>query len=139
MPHNPVSDIQSILSSLVAEFALPDRLHDGQVELVTVSRREMQSLNHHYRSIDQPTDVLSFPLYRVEDLEIVHLAPSDVPLLLGTLVLCPPVIKLRAKEDDRSYTDQHTWSIRHGLLHLLGFDHPPDEERWQVGNVGPTR
>ena len=56
--------------------------------------------------IDEPTDVLSFPIDGRDEL------PEGVPRQLGDVVVCPQVVG-----------EQWRWPLVHGLLHLLGYDH----------------
>lgn len=129
--------IQPLLSELVLEFELPQEIEQALVDLELVSKRKMRSINARYRSIDEPTDVLSFPLYTQTELKTT--TQPLVPILLGTLVLCPEMIEHHVKDSGRSVSEQLTWSIRHGLMHLLGFDHPPDDEHWFIGKDAASR
>ena len=81
--------------------------YDVIVEIKIVNMSEIQMLNQKYRKLNQPTDVLSFPLYKKIPLE------SLVPVLLGDIVICPEMI-----EDDNFLK-----MIEHSTLHLLGFHH----------------
>jgi probable rRNA maturation factor len=78
----------------------------GEVGIAFVAADEMQALKREHLGIDEPTDVLSFPIDGLEPL------PAGEPRALGDVVLCPDVVG----EDWR-------WPLVHGLLHLLGHDH----------------
>jgi len=77
--------------------------------LVLVDKPEIQRLNKLYRKKDKPTDVLSFSGIEIDQ--------------LGELVICLPVAKAQAKENDHALLDEVTYLILHGILHLLGYDH----------------
>ena len=77
----------------------------------------IRSLNHRYRKKDEPTDVLAFPM--VEGTS----GASDVPELLGDVVISLPTAIRQAAEQDRPIIDEVTFLLAHGLLHLLGHDH----------------
>ena len=81
-------------------------VEDGELGLAFVGSEEMQVLKRDHLGIDEPTDVLSFPIDGREEV------PEGVPRALGDVVLCPQVVG----EDWR-------WPLTHGLLHLLGYDH----------------
>ena len=93
-------------------------IEDGDVGLSFVGPEEMRSLKHEHLGIDEPTDVLSFPIDARDEL------PSGVPRQLGDAVLCPQVVG-----------DEWRGPLVHGLLHLLGYDHGPEmegrEARWR--------
>ena len=72
----------------------------------------MRALKRDHLGIDEPTDVLSFPIDGREPL------PEGVPRALGDVVLCPQVVG-----------DEWRWPLTHGLLHLLGYDHGDAMER----------
>ena len=84
---------------------------DGELGLAFVEPAEMRALKREHLGIDEPTDVLSFPIDAREDL------PSGVPRTLGDVVICPQVVGERWREP-----------LVHGLLHLLGYDHGDEME-----------
>ncbi len=53
---------------------------------------------------------------------------SDMPTLLGDVVVCPSVAARNATEHGVSLEDEVALLVVHGLLHLLGMDHGEDEE-----------
>ena len=94
---------------------------DLSVDISLIGKEEMQQINNEYRSIDEPTDVLSFPLYNtLEDIR----ASSEPESLLGSLVICP--------EKADAYEETLPQLVHHGLLHLAGFDHETDVEEWKA-------
>jgi probable rRNA maturation factor len=81
-------------------------VHDGHVAVTLVGEQDIRRLNRRHRGIDQPTDVLAFP--------VDGAAPAAGPRELGDVVICTPVA-----EDLRE-------AVVHGVLHLCGFDHERD-------------
>jgi probable rRNA maturation factor len=88
---------------------------DGELGLVFVGLEEMRTLKREHLGIDEPTDVLSFPIDGRETL------PPNLPRQLGDAVLCPQVVG-----------EQWRASLVHGLLHLLGYDHGSEMEQREV-------
>ncbi len=89
---------------------------------------EIRRLNQHYRHSDQPTDVLAFASLEID-------APQsemwlDLPLYLGDIVVSVETAHRQAAEHDHDLRTELVWLAAHGLLHLLGWDHP-DSERLQ--------
>ena len=84
---------------------------DGELGIAFVGLEEMQGLKREHLRIDEPTDVLSFPIDGRDEL------PEGVPRALGDVVLCPQVVG-----------DDWKWPLTHGLLHLLGYDHGEEME-----------
>ena len=87
---------------------------------------EIRVLNHEYRNVDEPTDVLSFPLDINEN--------ENLPvLMLGDIVICPDEVSRLHTELDSQ--EAMCLMIAHSFLHLLGYDHDTQEkenEMWKV-------
>ena len=94
-------------------------VEDGELGLLFVAPEEMQALKREHLSVDEVTDVLSFPIDGRAEL------PEGVPRQLGDAVLCPQVVG-------------DTWRepLVHGLLHLLGYDHGDEMEAREVALRG---
>lgn len=90
--------------------------HDNAlVELNFVSKNQIRKINLKYRQIDKSTDVLSFP----------QVNPPNVKIkILGNIVISPEIVI--EKNEDLSDV------AKHGLLHLLGYDHESDGKGWSV-------
>jgi probable rRNA maturation factor len=84
----------------------------GELGVTLVGPDEMRALKREHLGLDEPTDVLSFPIDGRDEL------PSGMPRQLGDVVLCPKVIG-----------EEWRWPLVHGLLHLLGYDHGEAMER----------
>lgn len=83
---------------------------------------ESIELNHQYRDKNSPTNVLSFPNELPEIMmEIEEL--KDAAKHIGDLILCEPVVKKEAVEQNKSLTQHWAHLIIHGVLHLHGYDH----------------
>jgi probable rRNA maturation factor len=92
---------------------------EGDLGLVFEGPERMRALKREHLGIDEPTDVLSFPIDRRDEL------PPGVPRQLGDVVLCPQVVG----EDWRA-------PLVHGLLHLLGYEHGAEMERRERAHEG---
>jgi probable rRNA maturation factor len=84
---------------------------DGELGIAFVDPEEIRSLKREHLGLDEPTDVLSFPLDGREAL------PAGVPRALGDVVLCPQVVGADWRRP-----------LVHGLLHLLGYEHGEEME-----------
>ena len=82
---------------------------DSNITIRIVGKKESESLNYNYRNQKKPTDVLSFML-------------SENPLI-GDIVLCHPIIKNEAKNQNKKIRDHYAHLLIHGYLHLLGYSH----------------
>ncbi len=74
-----------------------------------VSRKKIQALNKKYRQIDQPTDVLSFPLW-----SSIKEIPKEGEVSLGDIVICP---------EETALDENLAKLVEHSLNHLIGIHH----------------
>jgi probable rRNA maturation factor len=84
---------------------------DGEVGISFAGPEEMRALKAEHLGIDEPTDVLSFPI------DARDVLPDGVPRQLGDVVVCPQVTG-----------DAWQGPLVHGVLHLLGYDHGSEME-----------
>ena len=99
------------MAELAQQVLGGEGIEAGEVGVAFVGPEEMRTLKANHLGIDEPTDVLSFPIDALDEL------PAGVPRQLGDAVVCPQV----AGEAWRR-------SLVHGLLHLLGHDHGAEME-----------
>ncbi|MDX2097330.1 MAG: rRNA maturation RNase YbeY [Leptolyngbyaceae cyanobacterium bins.59] len=92
---------------------------------------EIQALNAQYRQIEKPTDVLAFAALEVEGPPSIP-SEDSLPLYLGDIVVSVDTAKRQAQEQGHSLREELAWLSAHGLLHLLGWDHPDDESLEQM-------
>lgn len=85
---------------------------------------EIQVLNRAYRQLDKPTDVLAFAALETM---MPQLPESEDALYLGDIVISVDTAVAQARTQKHSLTRELAWLAAHGLLHLLGWDHPDDE------------
>jgi probable rRNA maturation factor len=103
-------------SALAREVLEAEGVKEGELGLAFVGLEEMRMLKREHLGIDEPTDVLSFPIDGRSRL------PEGVPRQLGDAVLCPQVVGDGWREP-----------LVHGVLHLLGYDHGAEmDEREKV-------
>jgi probable rRNA maturation factor len=85
----------------------------GTVSITFLSDDEMRALNHQALGRSGATDVIAF---RLED-------PQG---LVGDVYLCPQVATANAAAVDVPVEQEVLRLVIHGVLHVLGHDHPDD-------------
>jgi probable rRNA maturation factor len=100
------------VASLARAALAAEGVEEGDLGIAFVPAEEMRALKREHLGVDEPTDVLSFPIDARESL------PEGVPRQLGDVVICPEVVG-----------DAWRWPLVHGLLHLLGYEHGQEMER----------
>lgn len=99
--------------------------HHYELTLRLTDDAEIQTLNHQFRAKDMPTDVLAFAALEGESL---LLEEDDSPLYLGDIVVSLETAQRQAAEQSHPLETELAWLVSHGLLHLLGWDHPDDAQ-----------
>ena len=79
-------------------------------------------LNSAWRQKTGPTDVLSFAA--LDDAGNWMEGPS---IELGDIVVSLETARRQAQEQGHSLQRELRWLVSHGLLHLLGWDHPDED------------
>lgn len=101
--------------------ALAYESYEGNAEVsVTFTDNDgIQALNREYRSIDRPTDVLSFPIFD---------ETGDEYAVLGDIVISLEKAHQQAQDYGHSFEREVAFLCVHSVLHLLGYDHETGEE-----------
>lgn len=87
----------------------------------------IQTLNAQYRHKEQPTDVLAFANLETPFSETERLLFLEEPLYLGDIIISVEMARQQAQSYQHSLQQELAWLATHGLLHLLGWDHPDDK------------
>jgi rRNA maturation RNase YbeY len=93
-----------------------------EVSILLTTDADIRKLNKQFRSIDQPTDVLSFPQNADED------PPIPGEIILGDIAVSLDTAQAQAKEHGLTFEEEIILLLIHGILHLLGYDHEISEQ-----------
>ena len=103
-------------------------------EVVIVDREEIKRLNGQFRSINEVTDVLSFP--SLDGIYEKAVRGEDFPyecedgvLNVGCIAICEEVAKNQAEEYGHSFERELNYLITHGVCHLFGYDHMNESDK----------
>lgn len=133
------------LAEEVIETALDelDCPYEAEVTLLLTENEEIRKLNREFREIDRETDVLSFPMIEYETPgefsfleecgEAFH--PESGELLLGDIAVSKEKVLSQAEEFGHSPRREYAFLIAHSVLHLSGYDHVEDEERFLMEDL----
>ncbi len=72
---------------------------------------KLQELNRDFRSLNKPTNVLSFP------------AAENPDGYRGDIAIAHGVTSREAKDSGKTFADHASHLVVHGVLHLAGYDH----------------
>lgn len=102
--------------------------------ITLVDNERIGQINAEYRNIQDPTDVLSFPLLHFRDgapeIQPGDLDPHTGKVALGDIVISVEKAREQADAYGHTFEREIAFLAVHGMLHLLGYDHEqPDEEK----------
>jgi probable rRNA maturation factor len=114
--NDPSSLENKQLINNTVEYIMPRALFpEGELSISFITSEEMKELNEKYRNKQEPTDVLTFPMFEDE--------------LIGDIYICLEQVNLKARTHKIDKNEQLIMTIAHAFAHLLGYDHNNDEER----------
>jgi len=126
------------ISAVIAKIKQLLHVSGAELSLVLVTDEKIRELNSTYRSVDEPTDVLSFPQHEDGIAGISRLlglhqsaAAHHQPVLLGDVVISTETVRRRELTDHVEANQEFLLLLVHGILHLLGYNHElsDDEQR----------
>ena len=106
---NPSFYFKKKLNQLNKISSFKKKRHEFSVLLT--NNKKMQSLNFKFRKKNKPTDVVSFPLRRVEKKSVY----------IGDIAISFETVNQRSKTSNFFLELDKMWI--HGYFHLIGYDH----------------
>jgi len=103
----------------ILEGAVATSTTAGEIAIVLTDDAAIQSLNRNWRSSDEPTNVLSFP---------VHRSARGVQHHLGDIIIAYQTTAREAEAERKPFRHHLAHLAVHGFLHLIGYDHEADDE-----------
>lgn len=95
--------------------------YDTEVSVTFCDNQHIKELNKEYRNKDSATDVLSFPMYDLDELD--QEIEIDDSVCIGDIVISLERAAEQAKELGHSLKREVAFLVIHSTLHLLGYDH----------------
>ena len=104
----------------VAILALEsERVRNAMISIVFVSVQKIALMNSKYLKKNRPTDVIAFGFG----------AGSKGGAVVGDIYICPDVARKNAADEKVSLREELDRLVVHGILHVLGYDHPESDRR----------
>lgn len=131
-------DVQQILEQIMDAVTEEENCpYETTVNLLITDNAGIREYNRDYRSLDQETDVLSFPnisferegdFTSVEFSETDHFDPDSGELILGDIILSVDRVLSQAHEYGHSVLREFAFLTAHSMFHLCGYDHTDEQE-----------
>jgi probable rRNA maturation factor len=117
--------VRRLLRKAVRAGLRHENVDAGEISVTLLDNAEIADMNASFLQHEGPTDVISFPLYE-DDEDVV-----------GDIYIGFDVARRQALATGITLEEELVRLAVHGTLHVLGYDHPEDEERlesemWEV-------
>ena len=105
-----------------------------EINVLITDNNGIQGINRVTRSIDKPTDVLSFPMFQLEagnppEDWSGYIDPETGLCPLGDMTISLERATMQAQEFGHSVRREIGYLTIHSFLHLLGYDHLDEGEQ----------
>lgn len=96
-----------------------------EISVILFDDKAMKDLNHTYRGMNKPTNVLSFPQMKMKGLtaRVLDAVPGRGHIPLGDVVLARQTVEKECRAQKKTLENHTLHLVVHGTLHLLGYDH----------------
>lgn len=111
----------SRIASIARTALRAERVDDALLSIALVTRAAIARLNRRHLGHAGATDVISFGFNRA--------TPSDP--VIGDIYIAPEVARDNARARGERVRDEIARLVVHGVLHVLGYDHPEGDAREQ--------
>lgn len=128
------SEYESIINKVIEECFVNEYL-DGlklYVSITLTVPEEIHILNKTYRNIDNPTDVLSFPMFQPDEIKKMIKNNYQKEDVLGDMVISIPQVENQAKEYGHTFERELAYMVVHSFYHLMGYDHMEEDEKTKM-------
>lgn len=104
------------------------------VSITLTDNANIKDLNNKYRQIDRETDVLSFPMFEIDEIEKMKLNKNlnKEYEVLGDIIISIPKVEEQAKEYGHSFERELAYMCTHSFFHLIGYDHIEKEDKTKM-------
>lgn len=110
-------DIKRYLTTLLEQSGV---VSNTKVSIALVGEKRMLDISNKYLKDNKVHNVLSFTYSEIAD---KFAFPPDGSSHLGEILVCYPLAKEEAKEENISIEKKIQELLEHGALHLLGIHH----------------
>lgn len=125
-------EYEKIIKKILTKCFEEENIIDSKLYItITLTTPEnIKEINREYRAIDKETDVLSFPMFEKDELDLkIKNQDFEHEDVLGDIVISIEKVEEQAKEYGHSFEREFSYMIVHGFYHLMGYDHIKEEDK----------
>lgn len=128
-------EYEKIIKPVIVECYKEEKLENSKltIQITLTDPKNIRKLNKQYRNIDKETDVLSFPMFEKEDIDLkVENQDFLHEDILGDMVISIQRVKEQAEEYGHSFKRELSYMVVHSFYHLMGYDHMEENDKVQM-------
>lgn len=124
-----ITDYETLLNQVIPAVLSAEGVSvPCEVDVLLTNDKGIHKINLEQRGVDQPTDVLSFPMFEClpglpPTAEDAAIDPGTGLLPLGDLVISLERVEVQGREYGYGARREFAYLTVHSILHLLGYDH----------------
>lgn len=125
-------EYEKVIKKVIEECFKEENLLNSQLYIsITLTNPEnIKEINKKYRNIDRETDVLSFPMFKKEELDNkIKNDDFEHEDVLGDMVISIPRVEEQAVEYGHSFERELAYMVVHSFYHLMGYDHIEEADK----------
>ena len=126
-------EYDNLISNVIKTCMKEEQLNDlgYYISITLTNPDEIRKINNTYRNIDKETDVLSFPMFEKEEVDLIrkNRQKSNVEEVLGDIVISIQKVKEQAIEYGHTFERELSYMVVHGFYHIIGYDHIKEEDK----------
>ena len=124
-------EYKKIIRKVIETCIEEEKLQNSKlyVNVILTNPKNIKEINTKFRKIEKETDVLSFPMFEKEDIEIFKNSENEIEEVLGDIIVSIERVKEQAIEYGHSFERELAYMIVHGFYHLMGYDHMTEEDK----------
>lgn len=129
----------SIITKVIEEsLTYVECPYEAEINVILTDNNGIREINHDYRQIDAPTDVLSFPMIeyfkpadfsKLESSIEDYFNPDTGELILGDIIISVEKVVEQTEKYGHSAERELAFLTAHSMLHLFGYDHMEEVQR----------
>lgn len=131
----PNEEYNCIIKPVIEECYKEEGLTESKltIQITLTNPKNIRKFNKEYRNIDKETDVLSFPMFEKNELEM-KIKKQDFPNedILGDMVISIERVYEQAQEYGHSFKRELSYMVVHSFYHLMGYDHIEEEDKIEM-------
>ena len=128
----PQKEYEEIIQDVIKTCYKQEKIENSKliITITLTTPENIKEINKTYRDIDRATDVLSFPIFKKDELDKkIEKKDFEIEDMLGDIVISIEKVEEQAVEYGHSFERELSYMVVHGFYHLMGYDHIKEDDK----------